>query len=399
MYSNLENNVLIITKSARSIGGVEEVVDLHCRTFTEKNCSIKVLSIKNNKNKYSKTYKNILKAQIIEEKGIFSIRLGLLFFKKLIDNAKNSSILVFHQPFITGLLGLILIVLSKKIFLKRKHNLLKIYIYIHALPSRSILHRFIFSFILRIILKLNSEFIILISSFSRDNMLLLKNLKNKIEKVIIPVEIPSNIYENQIIQRDKKTIKKFLFIKEKFKDRNIAVFIGRICFYKGLVNLIKAYKDSKDFPILCIFGVGPFSKKIIKLLKLEKKSNIYFFNSYIEESTKFFIIQNSNIYFFTSITKGEAYGIAQLEALSCGIPVLNTNLGTGVNDICKDMIHGVTVENYSSKKSLTDSIHKINLLIKNSYFKKDKLQNYVKNNFSYYQYEKEFSESFFLKKN
>ncbi len=396
--SNLLNNVLIITKSVRSIGGVEEVVDLHCKSFKERNLPVKVLAIKNNKNTYSKRYKNILKFQIIEEKGFFSIRLGFVFFKKLIDNAINSSILVFHQPFVTGLLGLILLAFIKKLFLKRKLNLLKIYIYIHALPSRSKFHRYIFSLILRIILKLNPDFTILISSFSRDNKLLLKNLNNKVQKLIIPVEIPSNINENEIISRDQKIIKRFLSIKEKFKERNIAVFIGRICFYKGLVNLIQAYKDSKEFPILCIFGVGSFSNKIIKLLKLANKSNIYFFNSYLEENTKFFIIQNSDIYFFPSITKSEAYGIAQLEALSCGIPVLNTNLDTGVNEICKDMIHGVTVENYRSKKSLRNSIHKINKLVKNIYFKKNKLQNYVKKNFSYYQYKKEFSKSFFPKK-
>jgi len=395
MISKKILDVLIITKSISSIGGVEEVVDLHCESFLKKNCSVKILSIENKKNKYLKEYKNINSVVVNEKKGLFSIVLGLGFFKKLINFASRSSIIVCHQPFATGLVALIFLSFFKKYIFPKKSNL-RVYIYIHCLPSRTFLHRFIYFLLMRNILLFNPDFKILISSFSSDNKFLLNNLKNEITKLIIPISQISNIERNKVPKIDIDIVDKFITTKNKYKNRNIAVFIGRIAFYKGLVNLVKAYENSENFPILFIFGVGSYSNKIKEMLNLRRdKSDIFFFNSYIQEITKFFIIQNSDIYYFPSITNSEAYGIAQLEALWCGIPVLNTQLGTGVNEICSDMIHGVTVKKYNSINSLRKSILKINKLKSQGFFSRQSLRDYVNKNFSYSEYEKQFNNIFF----
>ena len=107
------------------------------------------------------------------------------------------------------------------------------------------------------------------------------------------------------------------------------------------------------------------------------------------------VIQNSDIYYFPSITNSEGYGIAQLEALSCGVPVLNTQLGTGVNEICRDMIHGVTVKKYNSIKSLRKSIIEINKLKSQGFFINQSLKDYVIRNFSHSEYEKQYNNFFF----
>lgn len=395
MKSINNSDVLIITKSISSIGGVEEVVDLHCKSFLKNNFSVKILSIENKNKKYSKEYKNINSVFVKEKKGLFSLGLGLGFFKELIKYASKSSIIVCHQPFATGLVALIFLSFFKKYIFPKKSNL-GVYVYIHCLPSRTILHRFIYFFVMRFIFLFNPEFQILISSFSSDNKFLLNNLKNKITKLIIPISKIPDIEINQVPPKDKFIVDNFISIKNKYKNRNIAVFIGRIAFYKGLVNLVKAYQNSENFPILFIFGVGSYANKIKEMLDLRRtKSDIYFFNNYIQEITKFYVIQNSDIYYFPSITNSEAYGIAQLEALSCGVPVLNTNLGTGVNEICRDMIHGVTVKKYNSIKSIKQSILKINKLKSQGFFINQSLKDYVIRNFSHAEYEKQFNNSFF----
>lgn len=394
MYNQSNKKVLILTKSAKAIGGVEEVVDLHCKTFLKNKFSVNLLSVKSKNHLFTKNYKNIEKTFVNEEEGFFSFNLGIRFYKKFIFHASNSSILICHQPFNTGFLSLILLSFLNKLKLF-SNDTLKVYIYIHSLPSRSLLHRFIFYILLRILLFINSDYIPLVSSFSEDNKYLLNKLKNKTSKLIIPQKINNKVNINEIDLKDKYIVDQFIKIKNNFRNRNFGVFIGRIAFYKGLLNLINAYKNAKDLPILLIFGIGPYSKVIANKLKLIKsKSNIYFFNSFIQESTKYFILQNSDFFYFPSITKGEAYGIAQLEALSSGIPVLNTNLGTGVNEVSKNNLHGVTVSKPMSVNSLRKSIYKINDLTNKGFFKKDELEKYVRENYSYEVFEKQFFKIF-----
>ena len=59
--------------------------------------------------------------------------------------------------------------------------------------------------------------------------------------------------------------------------------------------------------------------------------------------------------------RSEAYGVCQIEAMTCGLPVVSTNLDTGVPFVNKDGESGIVVE-VGSAKALADAI---NFLIKN----------------------------------
>ena len=65
-----------------------------------------------------------------------------------------------------------------------------------------------------------------------------------------------------------------------------------------------------------------------------------------------------DIYLFPSIMQSEAFGIVQLEAMKYSKPVINTNLGTGVNYVSIHKVTGLTVEPKNSDE-LANAINKL----------------------------------------
>ena len=51
----------------------------------------------------------------------------------------------------------------------------------------------------------------------------------------------------------------------------------------------------------------------------------------------------AKIFAFPSITSAETFGIAQIEAMSVGLPIVNTSLPTGVSNVARHGVEALTV--------------------------------------------------------
>ena len=133
------------------------------------------------------------------------------------------------------------------------------------------------------------------------------------------------------------------------------LFIGRINETKGIFDMLEVVNQvKKEIPNfkLAIMGEGDVStknkfKNKIKSLKLSKNIILLGTRNGLE---KFSIIKSSKIFIFLSKSESESFGIALLEAVSCGLPAFvydlpaykNIYLNNEVNVFKKGDINSVS---------------------------------------------------------
>jgi glycosyltransferase involved in cell wall biosynthesis len=161
------------------------------------------------------------------------------------------------------------------------------------------------------------------------------------------------------------------------KDKFTILFVGRLSKEKGINFLIEACKDLKFNYKLIIVGNGPYKKKMLKQIKKNKLQNKIKLIDFIEHKLMPKVYSSADILVMPSIK--EPFGFVALESLSCGTPVIASNIG-GMKDIITDEI-GIKV-NPANKKELIKAI----INIKNrKYLKKlrEKCHNYIIKKYSW----------------
>jgi glycosyltransferase involved in cell wall biosynthesis len=257
--------------------------------------------------------------------------LSIDFFKLFYQIKRNYDVLMFHFPF--PLATFLIPFLSNK----------KIIIYYHSDVVRQKLS--IIPFLPFIYLSLKKADKILVSG---NNIIkssyFLRKFAKKCE--VLPLGIDISISESDHIESEK--------IKKE-NNKKILLGVGRLVYYKGFEFAIEAMKDVDA--ILIIIGEGPDKNKLtekIKELKLEEKVFII-----PPQKTLAPFLLSSDIFIFPSTEKSEAFGLVQLEAMAAGKPVINTYLGTAVEEVSLNNITGITVE----PKNTTQLISAINGLL------------------------------------
>lgn len=176
-------------------------------------------------------------------------------------------------------------------------------------------------------------------------------------KIINPYKEKCVVIPQGINLEDKSNDEEVNKIKEKYKGRKILFSLGRLVKYKGFIYGIEAMKKV-DNAIYLIGGSGPLKKDFenyIKANHLEDKVGLL---GRIEDNDLDNYYKACDIYLFPSIMQSEAFGIVQLEAMKYGKPVINTNLGTGVNYVSIHNETGLTVEPKNSEE-LANAINKL----------------------------------------
>lgn len=138
---------------------------------------------------------------------------------------------------------------------------------------------------------------------------------------------------------------KVLAIKNKYPGKRIVFSLGRLVEYKGYEYLIRAAQKLDNSYQIVIGGKGPLMKMLKDLiLQLNVQDRVELVGFISDEELSAYY-EACDIFCLSSIQKTEAFAIVQIEAMSCGKPVISTDIpGSGVSWVNKDEVSGLIVD-------------------------------------------------------
>jgi glycosyltransferase involved in cell wall biosynthesis len=154
--------------------------------------------------------------------------------------------------------------------------------------------------------------------------------------------IPFGIYAEQFDDAlvDQSAVRE---LRRRFGSR-VVLSVGRLVHYKGIKFLIRAMAkvDAK----LVIIGDGPLRADLEReAASAGLPDRVVFLGDVDGNLNNYF--HASDVFALPSCERSEAFGIVQLEAMACGIPVVNTSIDTGVPYVSPDGVTGLTVASRS----------------------------------------------------
>lgn len=176
----------------------------------------------------------------------------------------------------------------------------------------------------------NSDVIITTTQSYADNSKLLKSSLSKVR--VIPNGVDCDHFKPGL---DPLSVRGKYGIDPLDK---LILFVGHLDRYKGCDYLVRALPlitENIERVHLLIVGSGPQSsslRQIAAALHIEDKIT---FAGYVEDDELPYIYASADVFVLPSVSSYEGFGIVQLEALSCGKPVVTTTL-PGVREVDSD---------------------------------------------------------------
>ncbi|HOE64333.1 MAG TPA: glycosyltransferase [Candidatus Sumerlaeota bacterium] len=146
-------------------------------------------------------------------------------------------------------------------------------------------------------------------------------------------------------------------IRKSVGGQPIILFVGRLRYYKGLHFLIQALPMVKESHLF-IVGAGPEETPLRRQAKMFRVEDRVTFVGAVEDGKLPLYYYASDIFCLPSHLRSEAYGLVQLEAMTCGLPVVSCNLKTGVPFVNKDGETGIIVEP-GSPSALSNALNQL----------------------------------------
>ena len=150
-------------------------------------------------------------------------------------------------------------------------------------------------------------------------------------------------------------------IRHRYNGKKIIFSLGRLVGYKGFPFLIDAALSLPDDYVILIGGGGPLKVNLEAQIKSKGLSSKVHLLGRVPDEDLPDYFEACDVYVMSSIWKTEAFGIVQIEAMSCGKPIVATKIpGSGVSWVNEDMVTGLNVEPENAE-AIADAILKITL--------------------------------------
>lgn len=129
------------------------------------------------------------------------------------------------------------------------------------------------------------------------------------------------------LQADEVVKKKAIRLRERH-GTPLTLFVGRLVPYKGVDVLLDAFRHVPG--TLLVVGEGPLRGRLEERAAVMGIGERVVFAGALTFSDLLAYYHAADVFALPSITPNEAFGLVQLEAHACGVPVVSTDLPTGV---------------------------------------------------------------------
>jgi len=126
------------------------------------------------------------------------------------------------------------------------------------------------------------------------------------------------------------------------KHPRLIVALGRLVPYKGHDVLLRAMAGIGDAHLI-IVGEGPLREQLANLARDLKLTDRVTFAGRLPREEVRIVLHAANVFVMPSSGIAEAFGLAQVEAMAAGRPVVNTSLPTTVPKVARHGVEGLTV--------------------------------------------------------
>jgi rhamnosyl/mannosyltransferase len=147
--------------------------------------------------------------------------------------------------------------------------------------------------------------------------------------------IPFGIDAAELAQADPGEVGE---IRRRFGGR-IVFAAGRLVYYKGFEYLVRAMRGVDGR--LLIAGDGPLRGVLERTAAELGLGDRVTLLGAVPDLRPYY--HAADVFALPSVARSEAFGIVQMEAMACGLPVVNTALDTGVPFVSPDGVTGVTI--------------------------------------------------------
>ncbi|MDC8772729.1 glycosyltransferase [Roseateles albus] len=138
-------------------------------------------------------------------------------------------------------------------------------------------------------------------------------------------------------------------LRRRYGERRMVFALGRMTYYKGFDILVEAASQLPDDCVVVIGGVGEMLETFKSIARQQGLTAKVQFVGHIPDNELPSYFAACDVFCFSSTVRAEAYGVAMLEAMVMGKPVVATDIaGSGVPWVNQ---HGVTGLNVCAGES------------------------------------------------
>lgn len=135
------------------------------------------------------------------------------------------------------------------------------------------------------------------------------------------------------------------------------LFVGRLVYYKGLQVLIRALALMPAVT-LTVIGDGPLRSTLHDLSREIGVTSRVDFRGIASDIDLLAAYREHDLLVLPSVSGAEAFGLAMVEAMASGLPVISTRLGTGTDWVNLDGVTGLVVPP-GDVSALTDALRRL----------------------------------------